>query len=88
MVNIPEKAARTGNIQPPKSNADGWQEWSKHVLFELERLDSTVIEISKQMNKLNIETELVKLKCSFYGALSGMIPVIIVLAIQWLSKKT
>ena len=60
---------------------NGWHEWGRHVLAELERLDGCYHNVQKQNEKLVNEITILKIKASLYGALAGGIPVLITIAI-------
>lgn len=60
-----------------------WNEWSRHVLSELERLNGNCEDISKEMQNISIEIATLKVKAgilgAFFGILGGAIPAIIYL---------
>lgn len=62
---------------------NGWNEWSKHVLLELERLNTCYSDISKEMNELKIEIASFKIEKKFYagmwGLIGGIVPVLIMI---------
>ena len=64
---------------------NGWNEWSKYVLKELERLNDYQMELNKKVDKLLIDTTTMKVKASLFGALAGAVPAIIML-IVWLVR--
>ena len=64
---------------------NGWSEWSKYVLKELERLNDYQMAVSKKLDKLLIDTTIMKVKASLWGALAGAVPAIIML-IVWLVR--
>jgi hypothetical protein len=61
---------------------DTWSVWSKHVLIELERLNKGQSELQKCLNEVKMEVNMLKVKAGVWGAISGAIPIIILLAIQ------
>jgi len=68
------------------NNTDGWTEWSKHVLHELERLNSCMLHIDDEIMKISIEVAMLKVKAGIWGIVGGSIPVVIALAYKILSK--
>lgn len=75
---------------------NGWQEWSKYVLKELERLNACTTELTNKNSALMVELAETKLKFSneitrlkvksgTWGLLGGAIPVAIMLAVKYLS---
>lgn len=65
---------------------DGWQEWSKHVLKELERQNEWLASIQKAITAIQIDVAILKLKAGAWGALGGLIAVAVALAVGWLHK--
>lgn len=59
---------------------DGWNEWSRHVLAELERLGDEVCDLNKQVAKLHTVFSVLNYKSSVFGIIGGAIPVIVALA--------
>ena len=64
-----------------------WNEWGRHVLIELERLNESYEQLRDDIPKLETEIALLKFKCGIVGTISGMIPVTILIAIQWLTTN-
>lgn len=65
------------------AHSNGWTKWGKHVLKELERQDSTDVDIVSRVNKLEIDQAVLKMKSGIWGAIGASIPIIIAIAI-WL----
>ena len=74
---------------------NGWNEWSKHILSELERLNSSyenlmkeVIRINdqtmKDMHALKVDLATLKVKASVWGAIAGSVPVLILIVMKHL----
>lgn len=55
-------------------NPNGWNEWSKHVLTELERLSKVCDDIRKQQERIRIDIATLKVKSGVWGAIAGLIP--------------
>jgi hypothetical protein len=72
----------------PEQIADGWGEWSRHVLAELVRLNAQCEGIREDISELQqkvavIHTEL-RLKAGAWGFIGASIPVAIMVVIQLL----
>ena len=67
-----------------KTNTDTWSVWSKHVLIELERLNKGQRDLQLSVNDIKLELTMLKVKAGVWGAISGAIPIIILIAIQTL----
>jgi len=73
---------------------NGWGEYAKYVLKELERLNKSLDDLeqrlidiqTKDLAKIRTEIAMLKVKSGLWGAVAGMVPVIIVLLINYLSK--
>lgn len=61
---------------------NGWGEWSKHVLKELERLNDCYGGLQKEVQKVRIEIAMLKVKSGIWGGLAGLIPVVLFIAYQ------
>lgn len=82
--------------QPPGSN-DGWREWSRYVLKEIEHSREASESLRKEVSALRtdfatqsveIHTELATLrtKAGLWGAMGAAVPVLLMIAIQLLSS--
>jgi CheY-specific phosphatase CheX len=71
-------------VKETKNN--GWNEWSRHVLSELGRLNTAQGKIEKHINKISIDIATLKVKSGIWGAIAGMIPSAIILIIMLLRK--
>ena len=66
---------------------DEWSMWSKHVLRELERLNSCYLTLDEKLSNMNVELAKLKVKSGVWGFAAGAIPVIVTLLV-WLVKTT
>lgn len=66
-------------------NTNGWSQWSKYILKELERQGKCINSIKTDINKIRVEIAMIKVKSSLFGILAGAVPAIIML-IVWLVK--
>ena len=54
-------------------NTNGWNEWSRYVLKELERLNENIEELHKEVTKIRIDLGMLQVKAGAWGALGGLI---------------
>jgi len=66
---------------------DGWDEWGRHVLKELERLNDCYESVRKEMTRFGMEVATLKVKAGLWGAAGAAIPVIAFLLIEELRNK-
>ena len=59
---------------PDLLNNNGWSEWGKYVLKELERLNDCYEEQQKIMQRIQVEIAMLKVKSSVWGGMAGLIP--------------
>jgi len=62
---------------------NGWSEWSRFVLKELERLNTCYERLDEKLDKVNNDIIALKLKAGVWGALAGAIPVLVAILV-WL----
>lgn len=67
----------------PPDEKNGWNEWSKFVLKELERLNTCYERLDEKLDNMTNEITALKLKAGVWGALAGAIPVVVAILI-WL----
>ena len=68
-------------INDDEQNRNSWNEWSKYVLKELERLNKCVEALDIKQEKLDKEMFLMKFKAALVGAGISMITTIIITAL-------
>lgn len=66
---------------------DGWNEWSRHVLAELERLSACYESLNINFNKLTTEVAMLKVKAGVWGLVGGGIAVAIGLGIYLIKGR-
>ena len=59
---------------PDLFDKNGWSEWGKYVLKELERLNDCYEEQQKIMQQIQVEIAMLKVKSSVWGGIAGLIP--------------
>jgi len=57
-----------------------WEEWSRHVLAELERLNAQVDEARKDIQSMRVDLAMLNVKAGAWGVLGGFIPIAIAIA--------
>lgn len=63
---------------------NGWNEWSKYVLKELERLSDCYEGIRGDITDIKTEIATLKVKAGIWGAVGAMVPIAIMLVVQLL----
>jgi hypothetical protein len=66
----------------PNQNQNGWNEWSRHVLKELERLNTNYENLQEEISLVKIEIAMLKVKAGVWGLVAGAIPVAIGIVLQ------
>ena len=67
-------------VNPEKEN--GWDEWSKHVLAELERQNRNIEKLFGITSQCRIEIAKLQVKSSIWGGLSGLIAALTVILLN------
>ena len=65
-------------------NSNGWNQWSKHILMELERLNDKLESIDDRLRQVDKDLATLQIKAGFWGALAGSVPVLIVMVAKYL----
>ena len=52
---------------------NGWNEYQRHVLAELKRLDSTLNQVQDEVAEIRLHVEVLRQKAVTWGALGGFI---------------
>lgn len=61
---------------------EGWGEYQKLVLSELERHSDVLMQIQMDVQGLRVEVEKLKIRAAIWGAVAGAIPVLFAAAYQ------
>jgi hypothetical protein len=64
-----------------------WMRYQKLVLSEMKRFSDSLDSIEHRLNIIDKEIATLKVQSGVWGLIGGMIPVAIVLLIEFLSKK-
>ena len=67
-------------------NGNGWAEWKKLVLFQLERNTSEHRVLDRRVSEIQTDIAQLKTKAGVWGALAGAIPVLVALGL-WLLNR-
>lgn len=70
-----------------KERSNGWGEWSKYVLKELERVDKEINKLNKRVSDLEVEVAKLQVKASIWGGVTGLITTLIALVLQYLKAS-
>jgi hypothetical protein len=62
------------------SDGNGWDEWNKHVLIELKRLNLDIKDVNKSLKNIEIEIAMLKVKSSFWGAMGAGVTILVYMA--------
>ncbi len=65
---------------------DEWREYQKLVLSELRRHNEFLEECDKSINGIKLELAMLNVKSGVWGLLGGIIPVLILIALDLLKK--
>ena len=57
---------------------NGWTEWGKHVLLELERNEATHTRMMEKLNQIQEQVTMLRVKGAVWGAAGGIVSAIIV----------
>ena len=74
-------------VEPTQQPDNGWHEWSKYVLKELERMNKWMGEIQRTCNAQRVDIATLKVKAGVWGLLGGLIPVLILLLVYFFTNR-
>lgn len=66
--------------------ANGWNEWKRRVLFQLEEQSKSMQLLHNDITKVKLEIAMLKVKAGIWGAMGASIPVGVAIVYQLLSK--
>lgn len=67
-------------------DANGWDEWGRHVLTEMERLSEGQKAMQTTLVCVQVSIAKLKIKAGVWGALAGMIPAVVMIVFWAISK--
>lgn len=67
-------------------DTNGWSEYQKLVLSELERHNGLIEDIRNKLGKIETDIAMLKVKAGFWGALAGAIPVAIAMGLKYIGQ--
>lgn len=59
--------------------SDPWNQWSKHVLTELQRHNTALEEVVRELGDIRVEIAVLKTKAAIWGGIAGGVPAAAVL---------
>lgn len=65
----------------PTEKQNGWNEWSRHVLAELERHNSLLESYNEKLNAITAELVALKIRAGLWGGLAGLVPGIVAILV-------
>lgn len=70
-----------------KENMDdgGWNEWSRHVLAEIERLSENQAVMNEKLSEFHADIKVLYIKAGLVGLLGGAIPAAVAVILMFLS---
>ena len=75
-----EQQLQQNPSQPITTN--GWDEWGRHVLAELIRLNDNIDKIEVDIRKIDTKIATLEVKSGVWGLIGGLIPILIFLFFQ------
>lgn len=63
-------------------NENGWHEWSRHVLSELERLNGNIEKLDVRLRTIEAELVALKVKSGIWGGMAGAIVAALAIALM------
>ena len=71
---------------PPEIKQNGWAEWSKHVLHELERMNDCLEKLRDDQQAVDKRLTILEIRAGLFGALGGSLPVLIYILIDYFNS--
>ena len=71
---------------PPEIKQNGWNEWSKHVLHELERMNDCFERLRDDQQAVDKRLTILEIRAGLFGALGGSLPVLIYILIDYFNN--
>lgn len=64
------------------NDQESWDNWRKHVLSEIKRINENAHTIQEGVLGLKIEIAKLEVKAGVWGLLGGIIPVVVLIAME------
>lgn len=61
---------------------ESWNTWRKHVLAEIKRVNGNAEKIQDGVHSLKVEIAKLQVKSGVWGLVGGMVPVVVLIAMQ------
>ena len=61
---------------------NGWNEWSRHVLAELDRLNGCYEKMNDKLDRIDKRLTVIEVKAGFFGGIAGLITGLVVAYIK------
>jgi len=65
--------------------SDDWKDYQEFVLRELNRLNNNVEKLEEKIDIISTDIAVLKIKAGLWGLIGGALPILIALAIYFLS---
>lgn len=62
-----------GDSMTPNTTGNGWDEWRRHVLLEMDRLGKACETHNTQLGEIKAAVEALKVKAGTWGAVAGLV---------------
>lgn len=69
-----------------EDSRNGWAEWGKYVLKELDRQNDCNTYLTEAVNSIRVDIVMLKMKCTAFGLIAGAVPGAILAIITYLKK--
>jgi len=66
------------------SDKENWTQWSKYVIITIDEIKSDIKSLNNKVENISNDIASLQVKAGFWGALAGMIPVLILILIKYL----
>lgn len=64
------------------NDQESWDNWRTHVLAEIKRANDNFSILTNAVSSLHIETAKLQVKSGIWGVIGGMIPVVLLIAME------
>lgn len=64
------------------TDTESWDNWREHVLAEIKRANDNFTILTIAVTNLHVETAKLQVKSGMWGVIGGMIPVVVLIALE------